>query len=418
MRRRRLSFGSILMLLLCAAAIIGLVLFFQAAGGDSPAAAMDLTQIIDTVGEVIRRPLDQPIALVEGQTPDPLPTQQIVTARPASPISLSLTLGGMARFESDITASQSFIEGNILSALQPRLHADLNILGIDQVIVPASAQVSDSQMPVAALDMLRGLGIDSLVIAGEKALDQGYQGAQGSLQAMGQRQLRALGFGQGGLSTLKVNGLNIAWLHASQILSSAGQKATSQRERDQLLYPFDADKLTQQVRSLRDSHDIVIVSLNWPTAQDSAPTAVQGTLARRLGQAGADMILGMGGGRIQQLELYRLPDGQGGEREILIAYSLGNILSENRNRREAQSGALLHAFLTYEPARRAVRYDRLLYSPSYVRRYTQGNKVYFQVLLSAEQPPDNMSKAQRDQMAQSLRIVQEAFTGSPAQLQR
>ena len=160
-----------------------------------------------------------------------------------------------------------------------------------------------------------------------------------------------------------------------------------------------------------------MVSLHWPTSAGAAPSA-----GRAAGQApgaggrGHDPGPGRRGAR--RLELYRLPDGQGGEREILIAYCLGNLLSENRSRREAQSGALLHLALTYDPQRRSVRYDSLSYSPTYVRRYTMSGGVYFEVLLSAEQPPENMSKAQRDQMAQSLRIIQEAFSGSPARLQR
>lgn len=425
MRRGRLSFVSILMLLLCAAALIGLAVFFSSVGGDSPAAAMDLREIVQTVGQVILQPrLPSTAVPGESERAPGLPTQEATQAplptELRKPAGLSLTIGGVARFPGDVTASQSFQEGGqtILAALEPRLHSDINILALDQMPVGEDGAPRAGLMPRRVLDLLREVGFDSVAVAGGSALDAGYGAAQEGLAAMQRQGFRTLGFGQGGLSTFKLNGLTIAWLHASGALSQQGAQAASQRERDQLFYPFDWDKLTQQAASLKQTHDLVVVSLHWPTSAGAAPSADQGTLARRLGQAGADMILGLGGERAQRLELYRLPDGQGGEREILIAYCLGNLLSENRSRREAQSGALLHLALTFDPQRRSVRYDSLSYSPTYVRRYTMSGGVYFEVLLSAEQPPENMSKAQRDQMAQSLRIIQEAFSGSPARLQR
>ena len=423
-KRRGLSGGTVLMLLACAAAASGIFAFLQIAGKDSPAASMRLEEIAGAVGQAMRVPDD-------GSTVVPQQTAQFSlaagTVAPEAyptlsndPISITMTIGGMLRFESDIQASNSFDSEaqGILAPLVPRLHADLNVMGLDQALIGADDPVSDVLMPVETLDMIKASGINALVMTGEKILDGGLAAAQSTLDAISARRLRAIGLGEGKVTGLRINGLSISWLHASERLSAAGRKATSDDERASFMFPYNVDTLIGQVAALKEQADIVIVSLNWQTLTGQTPTAAQRTIAHRLGQAGADMIVGMGGEQVQGLELYQLEEGGDESRDVLIAYSLGNILTEKRNKRELLSGALVHLTLTYDPRNKTLSYDSLSYSPSYVRKWTVQGKQRFEVLLSAEIPPDDMSKTQREQMARSLQLIREAFAGSPAGLQR
>lgn len=118
------------------------------------------------------------------------------------------------------------------------------------------------------------------------------------------------------------------------------------------------------------------------------------------------------------MELYQLKGSGQESRDVLIAYGLGNILTENRSKRERLSGTLLHIALTYDPRQKSVRYDALSYTPTYVRKWTALGRQHFQVLLSAETPPDDMLKTQRDQMSRCFQLIRNAFLGSPATLQR
>lgn len=422
--RRGLSGGTVLMLLACAAAAVGIFAFLQIAGIDSPVASMRLEEIAGAVGQALRVPDDSSTVL-------PQQTEQLSlaagTAAPQAyptisndPISITMTIGGMLRFESDIQASYSLDSDDqgILAPLVPRLNADLNIMGLDQVLKGADDPVSDVLMPVEALDMIKASGINALVMTGERILDGGLAAAQSTLDAISARRLRAIGLGEGKVTSFRINGLSISWLHASERLSAAGHKATSDDERASFMFPYNVDTLIGQVAALKEQADIVIVSLNWQTLAGQTPTAAQRTIAHRLGQAGADMIVGMGGELVQGLELYQLKENGDERRDVLIAYSLGNILTEKRNKRELLAGALVHLTLTYDPRNKALSYDSLSYSPSYVRKWTDGGKQRFQVLLSAETPPDDMSKTQLEQMARSLQLIMEAFAGSPAGLQR
>lgn len=425
MRRklRGLSAGSLLALLLSAAAIIGTIVFLQAIGKDSPAASMRLEEIAGAVGQALRVP-DNSAALTPGQTAQVSAGKQ--TAAPQvsadfhyAPVSVTMTLGGMLRFGSDIVASQSFVSGSqsILSPLMPRLQADLIIMGLDQAVA-VDKQTHSSLVPIEAFDLIKQAGINALVLTGGNILDNGLVPAQRTLDALGARGIRSLGFGEGKATNFRVNGLSIAWLHASDRLSAAGRKATTDSQRTAYMNAYDVDQLIAQVTDLNEQADIVVVSLNWQSSSGQTPSADQRTTAHRLGQAGADLIVGMGGEEVQNLELYQLR-GSGGERgDVMIVYGLGNILTENRAKRERLSGALLHIALTYDPRQKAVSYDALTYSPSYVRKWTASGKHLFQVLLSAQTPPEDMSKTQRDQMSRSLQVIQSAFAGSPAALQR
>jgi poly-gamma-glutamate capsule biosynthesis protein CapA/YwtB (metallophosphatase superfamily) len=289
---------------------------------------------------------------------------------------------------------------------------------LDQALTSADDPVSDVQMPVEALDMIKAAGINALVMTGEKILDGGLAAAQSTLDAITARRLRAIGLGEGKVTNFRINGLSISWLHASEMLSAASRKATSDDERASFMLPYHPDQLAEEVTALKRQSDIVIVSLNWQTLAGQTPTAAQRTIAHRMGQAGADMIVGMGGEQVQGLELYQLEEKGGERRDVLIAYSLGNTLTENRNKRELLSGALVHLTLTYDPRNKTLSYDSLSYSPSYVRNWTAQGKQRFQVLLSAETPPVDMPKTQQEQMARSLQLIREAFAASPAVLQR
>ena len=425
MRRKTkgLSVGSVFILVLCIVAIIGIYVFLQAAGIDSPAASMRLEEIAGAVSQALRVPDNSEAALpeqtpqVSGGTQSAAP--QAYTAFDYAPVSVTMTLGGMLRFESDIVASQSFISGgqSILSPLLARLQADLVIMGLDQAVA-ADKKANDTLMPVDALDLIKQAGINALVLTGGNILDGGLAPAQRTVDALDARGIRAIGLGDGKVTSSRVNGLSIAWLHASDRLSAAGRKATADNERAAYLIAYDVDQMIEQVTALKDQADIVVVSLQWQSSSGQNPTADQRTAAHRLGQAGADLIVGMGGEQVQSIELYQLRGSGGESRDVLIAYGLGNILAENRSKSEQLSGALLHIALTYDPRQKSVSYDSLSYSPTYVRKWTASGKQHFQILLSAEMPPEDMSKTQRDQMLRCLQLIRTAFAGSPATLQR
>lgn len=79
----------------------------------------------------------------------------------------------------------------------------------------------------------------------------------------------------------------------------------------------------QQLAEARQNADIVIASLRWGTEYSANVNASQKSLAPKLANYGADIILGHGPHVLEPVEKIKLDDG----REAIVWYSLGNFLN-------------------------------------------------------------------------------------------
>ncbi len=418
-RRRRLSLGTVVVLLLCAAALGGFFAFVRTLGGDSPAAAMRLKELADSVSQVFvtprqgTSPAPGVAAALSQETPAPDSTQG--PFRPRDPISLMMTLGGMTRFDSGILKSAAWQQGGgaLLGYVARQLPSDLTVLGFDHVVTDAPPAASDVFVSKAPLSLLRDASVDALVLPGIQGLDGGAQQARDTVSAVADMGIQPLGMGQQGARLIQINGLRIAGLHVGDKVSPGGQRAVTQDERAALLIPPDLAALESQVTGLRAASDLVVVSVSWDTGSRQSPTPGQSTLAHRLAQAGADMVLGYGGQQVQQVEVYQLPDPLGGQRDVLIAYSLGTLLTSNRNRREFTAGVFLHVDMLVRPEVHGVQFVNLRYTSTFTRKWIDRNNTYFSVLPSDAPPPEDMTRVQRQSMEEARALIHQAFRDTP-----
>ena len=98
---------------------------------------------------------------------------------------------------------------------------------------------------------------------------------------------------------------------------------------------------------------------------------------------------------------------------MLCAYSLGSLLTSERQQRTNLAGVLLHATVEYDPATDTVAFDGLTYTPTYNWR-TKENGVYrYRVYPSnlVEYPAD-VNKDQLNIMAKCRKIIQDVMTDS------
>jgi poly-gamma-glutamate synthesis protein (capsule biosynthesis protein) len=86
--------------------------------------------------------------------------------------------------------------------------------------------------------------------------------------------------------------------------------------------PLDLEPALAAVREARSRADIVVVSVHWGNEYQHAPTKRQRDIARKLVEAGCDLLLGHHPHVLQPIELMTV-----GARKALVAYSLGNFIS-------------------------------------------------------------------------------------------
>lgn len=411
-KRRGLSIGSIIMLLITLLVVAGSLAFFVLAGRDSPAASMSLSELVDAVGSALMTPLPaaETAAPKEPEplevTPSPSPT-----AAP-KPLTLSLSIGGLIQFESDIVRSGSFENGGgeILEHLKPYFSSDVNIAGFDQIISDDPKRGDDLRVSPAALDLIRQTGVDTLLMPLGRLYDDGMDGASASITAIKARSMRPLGPAIGAQQSLRVNGINIGWLHLTDQLSRAGGRALKEAPGHAL--DLDINMAGEWLRGLKEKHDLLIVSVNWPLGRGGAPSDKQRETARSLAELGADIVIGFGGDQVQGVERLTV-----GDREALVAYSMGTLLSENRRRMDLQAGMVLQLALSRMEGQRW-RFDAVRYSPTYVHKWSAERRDRFSVIPSTLPYPEGLSKAQRDALSKAFQLIEKAMQDSTAQLYR
>jgi hypothetical protein len=167
--------------------------------------------------------------------------------------------------------------------------------------------------PTRYAEHFRAAGFDVLSLANNHARDFGEDGRTATMQALDAVGIHHSGR-EGEFASFEVNELKVA------LLAYAVTKDSN------MLLDYDFSE--QTVRQFADTHDIVIVSfhggaegasmMHVPFAEEEyfgEPRGDVALFARRMVDAGADLVLGHGPHVVRGIERYR---------DRLIAYSLGN----------------------------------------------------------------------------------------------
>ena len=107
---------------------------------------------------------------------------------------------------------------------------------------------------------------------------------------------------------------------------------------DAVLKPLDMDSLLASVIDLKAKSDVVIVSLHWGVEYAGEPTPLQKQQARRLADAGVDVLWGHHPHVLQPAEWVAAEDGK---HQMLALYSLGNLLTDQTMTYETRHSALV-----------------------------------------------------------------------------
>lgn len=192
-----------------------------------------------------------------------------------------------------------------------------------------------------AVEGLRYAGFDILSLANNHMLNRGREGLASTLQALDEA-----GIGRSGA------GLREAEIYAPAVRTVKGVRFgflcyTYAREQSRVADGetfgtayMETEKMRQQVAVLRESVDVVVVSMHAGTEYASAPHPSQTAFARAAIDAGAQLVLGHHPHTVQTFEKYQ--DGY-------IIYSLGNFVFDQMWSEETRLGAV--ARITFEDKR-------------------------------------------------------------------
>lgn len=204
--------------------------------------------------------------------------------------------------------------------------ADLAFGNLETPVAPSTGRPGvpfQFNAPAALPGALRASGFTVLSTANNHAFDQGEKGVRETLDRLHAEQLVAVGSGEDrsraeALQIVERRGIKVAFLGFTDVFNvNLDRKATEPWVR-----PLDLESAVAAVREARSRADVVVVSVHWGNEYQHQPTKRQRDIAKRLVEAGCDLLLGHHPHVLQPAEILET-----GGRKALVAYSLGNFIS-------------------------------------------------------------------------------------------
>lgn len=169
---------------------------------------------------------------------------------------------------------------------------------------------------------LKNAGFSVLNLANNHAMDFGAAAITETRNALNREGIAAFGAGKDLDEARKplvvaVKGIRVAFLgygaaHSSMVYADIHRGGTA---------PIRLDYINKDIQMARNIADVVIVSLHWGKEYSSFPSQSQKSIARKVIDWGADMVLGHHPHVLQGIEIYK---------DKIIAYSLGNFLFDQK----------------------------------------------------------------------------------------
>jgi poly-gamma-glutamate capsule biosynthesis protein CapA/YwtB (metallophosphatase superfamily) len=175
--------------------------------------------------------------------------------------------------------------------------------------------------PATAYAALRAAGVDAASVANNHVLDYGQVGLDDTLAAARDAGFPVFGAGPDAAAAYapwiaEVKGVRVAVLGMSQVHELAERwKATDSRPGVAMAH--DAARASAAVRAARAQADLVVVFMHWGVEGSACPSGEMKTFARRMADAGADVVVGTHAHTL-------LADGWLGA--TYVHYGLGNFL--------------------------------------------------------------------------------------------
>lgn len=409
MRRKGLSIPSILTLVLTVLVLAGCGFLYTSfrSDADVPMRVMKIAGLLQgeetaifstaapkSAASVVVMPTQVPAMPAAGNV------VAAATAAPLAPAEVTLTLAGTIAFESNISDStynkktQSCDYQNILSGIASDNRGDIRMAAISQVFNAEEKQYSDKKAhPSAALEMNLA-GFNMGIIQGN-ALESGAQSALDTANILYQNGIQPVGVNAEKTAQalmVEQNGIRIAVVSYAEKLSNKAASALQSTAGLGILSMTEQDQLIRTIRDIKNQGcHCIIVYYQWSKTDVTQVSDQMKKTAMDLTAAGADIIVGTGPGRLLPAAKLHTNGDDGVEREALVLYSMGTLLSESRDGNDL-SGALAH--VNIRARGNGVNITGLSYTPTYIWR--QSNQ--YRVINSAGEAPADMSDSQKGVM--------------------
>jgi poly-gamma-glutamate synthesis protein (capsule biosynthesis protein) len=250
---------------------------------------------------------------------------------------VTIAFGGDVHFEG---ASRSALSGG-MRAITPLLSAaDVAMVNLETAITTRGTKAPKDfnfRAPPAAFTALRAAGVDVVTEANNHGEDYGVVGLRDSVAAAKAAHFPVVGIGLDAAQAYApwrttVRGQRLAFFGATHVLDSNLQSAwTAGDGKPGLASAYEESRLLGAVRAARGDSDTIVVYLHWGAERHTCPIARQPDIARKLVDAGADIVVGSHAHVLL---------GSGMLGRAFVSYGLGNFVFYAHGGLGAQTGVL------------------------------------------------------------------------------
>ena len=168
------------------------------------------------------------------------------------------------------------------------------------------------------------LGVDVFTIANNHTLDMGEEGLADCLAYYDENGFVRVGAyfddeDRKNIRIIEKNGLKISFLAYTENLNGLSLSGNTSLT----IGRTDMEVMEEEIAAAKEISDICVVSLHWGLEDSGEQQEYQENDARRLAEAGADVIIGNHPHVLREIETIERSDGG----QTIVAYSLGNFIS-------------------------------------------------------------------------------------------
>lgn len=248
--------------------------------------------------------------------------------------------------------------------------------------------------PETLAGTLREVGFDILQTANTYSLQNGFNGLTSTIRYLTEQNIEHLGTYHSaaakaenrGVILKNVNGIRIAFFGYTKGMNSMSLPEDAQYCVDVLYKDYNSEyseinteALLASVDAAKDLNaDVIIAMLHWGSEYEVQPAETQDKIAELLFHNGVDVILGSHSHEVGPMEM-RTVTVDGKEKNVFIAYSLGNFFSSMAEG-TSQTSAILNLEFTMDAETGDTTISDVNYLPVYLADNGEAAQTRYEVL--------------------------------------
>ena len=208
---------------------------------------------------------------------------------------------------------------------------NLTIGNLETSITTSGTKWADKQYNFRSdpknLIAMKKAGMEVVSIANNHSLDYGYDGFLDTLNHLDKAEIKRIGGGKNRKEAMEgiiieEEGIKIGILSFSRVVPSVDWYATYQRPGIVGAYDCHIKEVLDRVTEIKEEVDILVLSIHWGVELSTTPRNEEIAFAKKLIDAGVDIVMGHHPHVLQGIEIYNGKP---------IFYSLGNFIFGSKN---------------------------------------------------------------------------------------